>query len=53
MTATTVAVAAGELPRTGTSSTLYLVLLGLGLIDVGYLALTAGQPSKRRASSAR
>lgn len=53
VTATTVAVAAGELPRTGTSSTLYLVLLGLGLIDVGYLALTAGQPSKRRASSAR
>lgn len=51
--ATTVAVAPGELPRTGTSSTLYLVLLALGLIDVGYLALTAGQPLKRRASSTR
>ena len=53
-TATTLAVGGtGELPRTGSTSTLYLVLLGLGLLDVGYLALTAGQPSKRRASSAR
>jgi hypothetical protein len=52
-TATTVAVQAGQLPRTGTSSTLYLTLLALGLIDVGYLALTAARPARRRASSAR
>jgi hypothetical protein len=42
-----------ELPRTG-SSTLVLVVIALGLIDLGYLALTAAQPPRRRrVSSAR
>lgn len=51
---TTAAVGAGgQLPVTGASSSLYLALLGLGLVDVGYLAMTAGKSSKRRASSAR
>jgi hypothetical protein len=36
-----------ELPRTG-SSTLVLVVIALGLIDLGYLALTAAQPPRRR-----
>jgi hypothetical protein len=33
----------GELPATGTSSNLFLVLLALGLIDVGYLAISASR----------
>ncbi len=43
------------LPRTGSgTSNLYLVLLALGLLDMGYLALTAGNsPRMRRASSVR
>ncbi len=52
-TAAPVAVGSGDLPRTGASSTLYLTLLALGLIDLGYLAMTAGRPARRRASSAR
>ena len=40
-----------ELPRTG-SSTLVLVVVALALIDLGYLALTAAQPRRRRVSSA-
>ena len=50
---TTAAVAAtDQLPRTGSSSNLFLVLLALGLIDVGYLALTASRsPRHGRASS--
>lgn len=44
---TTVAVAPlAELPRTGSSSNLFMVLLALGLIDVGYLAWSAGRPSR-------
>lgn len=52
-TATTTGVGAGgELPRTGSSSNLLLVLLALGLIDVGYLALTASRkPRHGQASS--
>ncbi|MSO87335.1 MAG: hypothetical protein EXQ71_07425 [Acidimicrobiia bacterium] len=42
------------LPRTGSgTSNLYLVLLALGLLDVGYLALTADNSRTRRASSVR
>jgi hypothetical protein len=33
----------GELPRTGSSSNLFLVLLALGLIDIGYLAISASR----------
>ncbi len=49
--ATTVAVGGtGSLPVTGSSSNLFLVLLALALIDVGYLALTASKsPRHRRA----
>jgi hypothetical protein len=36
-------VAGGELPRTGSSSNLFLVLLALGLIDIGYLAISASR----------
>lgn len=52
---TTVAVAGTQqLPRTGTSSNLLLVLLALGLIDLGYLAWSAGQmPRAQRTPSAR
>ena len=39
-----------ELPRTGSSS-LLLVVIALGLIDLGYLALTSSQPSRRRRPS--
>lgn len=39
-----------ELPRTGTSSNLLLVLLALALIDIGYLALSASRD--RRVPSA-
>jgi len=49
---TTTAVLGDVLPRTGTSSNLLLVVLALGLIDIGYLALTAGQPLRRRRASA-
>jgi hypothetical protein len=40
-----------ELPRTGSSSNLFLVLLALGLIDVGYLALSASRSNRGRARS--
>lgn len=53
-TTTTVAVQSGnqgnQLPRTG-SENLYLVLLALGLIDVGYLALTASKAPRRGRTS--
>lgn len=53
-TTTTVAVQGGtqgnQLPRTG-SENLYLVLLALGLIDVGYLALTASKSPRRGRTS--
>ncbi|MFZ6003775.1 MAG: hypothetical protein ACOYXM_07540 [Actinomycetota bacterium] len=54
-TTTTVAVAGvQQLPRTGTSSNLLLVLLALGLIDLGYLAWSAGQmPRAQRTPSGR
>lgn len=42
-----------QLPRTGSSSNLILVVLALGLIDIGYLALSAGQPPRRRRTSPR
>lgn len=48
--ATTAAVGGNELPRTGTSSNLFLVLLALALIDIGYLALSASRD--RRVPSA-
>lgn len=42
-----------QLPRTGDEN-LVLVVVGLGLIGVGYLALSASQPARRRrATSAR
>jgi hypothetical protein len=44
--------AGGELPATGSSSTFVLVLLALALIDLGYLAWSAGRPARRRTSSA-
>lgn len=37
------AVGSDEPPRTGSSSNLFLVLLALALIDVGYLNLTASK----------
>jgi LPXTG-motif cell wall-anchored protein len=43
--------AAGELPRTGSSSNLLLALLGLALIDIGYLAWSASRPPRRRRAS--
>ena len=49
-TPTTADVGGAELPRTGTSSNLFLVLLALALIDVGYLALSASRD--RRVPSA-
>lgn len=50
---TTTAVQAGELPRTGSNgNTLFLGLLALGLIDIGYLTWSAGRPARRRTSSA-
>jgi len=44
-TPTTAAVAGTEteLPRTGTSSTLFLAFLGVALVDIGYLALSSGR----------
>lgn len=53
---TTTVVVAGvqQLPRTGSNSNLLLVLLALGLIDLGYLAWSAGQmPRSQRTPSAR
>lgn len=44
--------AGGELPRTGTSSSLLMALLAVGLIDIGYLTWSAGRPARRRTSSA-
>lgn len=42
-----------ELPRTGTSSTLVLIVLALGLVDLGFLALSATKPGRAgRPSSA-
>ncbi len=50
---TTVQVGGEALPRTGSSgSTMVMVFVALGLIDLGYLALTAGQPPRRRRASA-
>jgi hypothetical protein len=51
---TTTTVAAGAqaraLPRTGSSS-LIMIVVALGLIDLGYLALTASKPARRRTST--
>lgn len=42
-----------QLPRTGSSDKLMLALVAVGLIDVGYLTLSASQPGhRRRATSA-
>jgi hypothetical protein len=52
-TPTVAGVQVKQLPRTG-SDNLVLVVVALGLIDVGYLALSASQPARRRrATSAR
>lgn len=52
-TTTTTPVLGDSLPRTGsTTSTMVLVFVALGLIDLGYLAMTAGQPLRRRRASA-
>jgi LPXTG-motif cell wall-anchored protein len=52
VTPTTAAVGGtGELPRTGTSSNLFLAFLGLALIDIGYLALSSSRQRLGRTSS--
>lgn len=52
-TATVAGVQVRQLPRTGNEN-LVLVVVALGLIDIGYLALSASQPARRRrATSAR
>lgn len=54
-TPTTAPVVAGvsqaRLPRTGSSSNLFLAVLAVGLIDLGYLALSASKSTGRRRSS--